>query len=101
MAIVGGPDSITIQQDEIPQSGFFEQNYADLFIGYASNHQSLRQHSDICVLDIPDEYNVRANYTLAAFTAEALRLVDSLLCLTCGQKYLRDCGFCLPIIADE
>ncbi|BBE85360.1 ABC transport system, periplasmic component [Haemophilus influenzae] len=38
MAIVGGPDSITIPTGRNTAEWLFEQNYADLFIGYASNH---------------------------------------------------------------
>lgn len=91
--LVGGKYSEPIPVTENTADWLFKQNKADLFIGYASNHQ---HNPNLTLFEIPAPYNIQARYTLAVFNPAIAPIVES-ICSGIGQDYLQRCGF-LPAI---
>ncbi|SQI40907.1 molybdate ABC transporter periplasmic molybdate-binding protein [Leminorella richardii] len=93
--LVGGRQSVIVPSGQIAAGWLILQGMTDLFIGYQSNSQPLREDTRLQLFDIPEPYNVRADYMLARFSQSACELVNE-LCSEVGQSYLRQQGFLPP-----
>lgn len=65
MPLVGGPDSKPVPQGELAAAWLIGSGQADLFIGYRSYAGALKQHKALRVFEIPQPYNIEANYGVA------------------------------------
>jgi molybdate transport system substrate-binding protein len=64
----------------------------DMFIGYASYAPRLRKIAGLTVFDIPAEFSVQAQYTLAVINKEAESLA-AFLGSPVAQRILSEWGF--------
>lgn len=90
--LVGGPLSMKVPEGELASAWLIRSGLADIFIGYRSYAPALREQSDVAVMDIPLDYNIRSVYALAQCRHEAKPLADFLLS-TDTQRFLVDAGF--------
>ncbi|HEY1844657.1 MAG TPA: substrate-binding domain-containing protein [Buttiauxella sp.] len=90
--LVGGPSSLKVPEGELASAWLIRRGYADIFIGYLSYAPALRGESDVAVVDIPLDYNIRSVYALAQCQGAAKPLADYLLS-DGTQRFLVDAGF--------
>lgn len=91
-ARVGGPDSAPIPAGKLAAEWIIQSGQAEVFIGYASYAQKLRQITGLTVIDIPAPFNPRAEYACAVFTPRGERVAVFLRSVH-AQKILQQAGF--------
>lgn len=92
LQLVGGPDSPTIPPGMLAASWILNSNQADIFIGYKSYAPLISQEMGIVTLEIPEPYQIRADYALAVCHSKAQPLADFLLSPQ-AQEILQKTGF--------
>ncbi len=92
LRLVGGPQSQSIPAGELAAAWLIRDAQCDLFIGYASYAGRLVRCEDLEVLDIPQDYNIQADYAFAQFSEAANPLSDFLLSTAAQAILLRE-GF--------
>lgn len=97
LMLVGGPDSTPVPAGEMAASWLIMSGQADLFVGYASYAPRLRPLPGIRVFDLPDDDNIRADYTVALCHSNAQPLAE-FLSSTEARKILQSGGFEMPIL---
>lgn len=93
--LVGGPDSLALPESALAAHWLLSNDYADLFIGYASYAPRLMAIPALKVFDIPAAANVLARYGYAVCQPAAQPLARFLTSPT-AQWLLRQQGFLLP-----
>jgi molybdate transport system substrate-binding protein len=91
-ALVGGRDSAPIPPGKLAAEWILRSGNAEVFIGYASYGEKLRQMDGLKVLDIPPPFNPRANYACAVISPQAQPLADFLQSVQ-AQAILHQAGF--------
>ncbi|MFY9996379.1 MAG: molybdate ABC transporter substrate-binding protein [Leclercia sp.] len=91
-ALVGGRDSPPVPTNRLAAEWIIHSGQAEMFIGYASYAEKLRQIAGLTVIDIPEPFNPRAQYAAALITARAHSLAAFLQSQE-AQKILREAGF--------
>lgn len=91
-ALVGGRDSAPIPPGRLAAEWILHSGKAEVFIGYASYGETLRQMERLKVITIPPPYNPLANYACAVITPQAQPLADFLLSVE-AQKIVQQAGF--------
>jgi len=92
LPLVGGPTSQSVPAGELAAAWLINGGQCDLFIGYASYARRLAQCETLRVIEIPEDYNIRANYAFAQCSASASPLADFMLSAA-AQEYLQQQGF--------
>lgn len=90
--LVGGPESALIPTGELAADWLIRSGECDLFIGYASYARRLEKCAELQLIDIPEEYNVRADYAFAQCHEQAAPLSEFLL-TTAVRDYLEHQGY--------
>lgn len=78
-ALVGGRDCAPVPAGQLAAEWILCGDQADIFIGYASYAQMLRQIDGLTVIDIPAPFNPRAEYACAVMTSRGQALAEYLL----------------------
>ncbi|OON41156.1 hypothetical protein BTJ39_04085 [Izhakiella australiensis] len=92
MPLVGGRDSLPVPAGQLAAGWLLEQDFADMFIGYASYRPQLEQLPSLRVFTIPPHYNPQAIYTLALLNPAAGELARY-LCSADAADVLTASGF--------
>ncbi|EMX4694160.1 substrate-binding domain-containing protein [Escherichia coli] len=79
VALVGGRHSLSLPGNAIAAQWLIENDYTDLFIGYANYVPGLQSIDSVKVIEIPEPYNPIAIYGFACLTDKALPLADFLV----------------------
>ncbi len=94
-ALMGGEDS-PLPPPGVPGAEFLLcSGLADVVVGYASYAPLLRARGNVDVLEIPEQFNIRAEYVLACLTERGFALRDALLSEH-GRAILKRHGFMVP-----
>jgi len=78
LALVGGRDPASIPTGKMAAEWVIESGQAEMFIGYASYANTLRQTAGLTVFAIPEPFNPHAQYAFALLTPKAQRLAEFL-----------------------
>lgn len=100
LMLVGGLHSAPVPEGHMAASWIIQSGQADLFVGYASYAPRLRQLPGIHVFSLPDDQNIRADYTFALCRAAAQPLA-AFLSSAMARQILQDGGFEVPVLKDE
>ncbi|WP_336994039.1 molybdate ABC transporter substrate-binding protein [Lelliottia amnigena] len=92
LALVGGRNSALIPTGTLAAQWVIESGQAEMFIGYASYANTLRQTDGLTVLAIPEPFNPHAQYALAVLTPKAQRLAEFIQSKE-AKVILREAGF--------
>ncbi|MCU6668209.1 molybdate ABC transporter substrate-binding protein [Enterobacteriaceae bacterium H4N4] len=92
LALVGGHHSAAVPAGVLAAEWIIHSGQAEMFIGYASYANRLRQVAGLTIIDIPEPVNPRAHYAFAQLTARAQPLATFLQSQD-AQRILRDAGF--------
>ncbi len=92
LKLVGGAASQSVPNGELAAAWLIRGGQCDLFVGYASYARRLRLCKDLAVIDIPENYNIQADYAFAQCYEAANPLSDFLLS-TAAQEILFREGF--------
>ncbi|MGL5599959.1 MAG: molybdate ABC transporter substrate-binding protein [Silvania sp.] len=92
LALVGGQRSAPVPANTLAAEWIIRSGQAEMFIGYASYAEKLRQIAGLTVIDIPEPFNPRAQYAAAQITVRAHHLAAFLQSQE-AQKILREAGF--------
>jgi len=95
--LVGGPDSAPLAPQQLAAAWLIESDQADSFIGYRSYAPLLRQQQGLQVIDIPEPYNVYAQYALGLCRPAGTALFEFILSAS-GQQHLQQAGFLCPVL---
>lgn len=95
--LVGGAESLPLPSGSLAAQWLLNNDFADLFIGYASYAHRLERFSSLRVLNIPAKYNVFAHYACAVFSTQAQPLANFLITEQ-TQQILRSQGFMSPML---
>lgn len=79
VALVGGRKSLPLPRNVIAAQWLIENDYTDLFIGYASYAPGLESIESVKVIEIPEPYNPVAIYGFACLTEKARPLCNFLV----------------------
>ncbi|MED9614453.1 substrate-binding domain-containing protein [Escherichia marmotae] len=79
VALVGGRNSLPLPKNVIAAQWLIENDYTDLFIGYASYAPGLQSIESVKVIEIPGHYNPIAIYGFACLTEKARPLCNFLV----------------------
>ncbi|HEI2548399.1 TPA: substrate-binding domain-containing protein [Escherichia coli] len=79
VALVGGRKSLPLPGNMIAAQWLIENDYTDLFIGYASYAPGLESIESVKVIEIPEPYNPVAIYGFACLTEKARPLCNFLV----------------------
>ncbi|MFP1892859.1 substrate-binding domain-containing protein [Lonsdalea quercina] len=99
LRLVGGPDSPPVPAGEMAAYWLIMSGQADLFVGYASYAPRLQSLPGIRVFPLPDDDNIRADYTVALCHPNAQPLAEFLSSAE-ARKILQNGGFEMPILND-
>ncbi|WP_304165963.1 substrate-binding domain-containing protein [Lonsdalea britannica] len=100
LMLVGGPTSTPVPEGHMAAAWTLQSGQADLFVGYASYAPRLRLIPGIHVFSLPDDQNIRADYTFALCRSEAQPLAE-FLSSAVARQLLLDGGFEVPVLKDE
>ncbi|MCZ5949752.1 substrate-binding domain-containing protein [Escherichia coli] len=78
-SISWGRHSFPLPGNAIAAQWLIENDYTDLFIGYANYAPGLQSIDSVKVIEIPEPYNPIAIYGFACLTDKALPLADFLV----------------------
>jgi molybdate transport system substrate-binding protein len=92
LPLVGGAESQPAPAGELAAAWLIRTGQCELFIGYVSYARRLAECDGLRVIEIPEDYNIRADYAFAQCHARAEPLSDFLLS-TAAQGYLTREGF--------
>ncbi|MFJ5160156.1 molybdate ABC transporter substrate-binding protein [Pantoea sp. NPDC088449] len=90
--LVGGAESLALPAGELAAQWLIEHHYADTFIGYVSYAPRLRRCTGLQVFDIPEPYNVQAEYGWACCSPAAQPFAQFIMS-GMAQRILQQHGF--------
>lgn len=90
--LVGGKNTLSVPAGYLASEWLIQSNQANLFIGYHHYHKKIEGSPLLTTIQIPDEYNVKAQYYLAMINARAELFVEYILS-TNSVKVFNEHGF--------
>ncbi len=92
LQLVGGAQSSPVPPDEVAGCWLLKTGQADIFIGYRSYAQRVEQDRAFALVDLPESWQIRADYAFAMCEAKARPLANFLLSPR-AQEILQASGF--------